>query len=51
MSVPFKRGVCVKRETIMKNGVERHAWVADYNIPIFTKDRNYIEQLLGGETK
>jgi tRNA(His) 5'-end guanylyltransferase len=51
MPVPFKRGTCVKREVIMKGEVERHAWVADYNIPIFTKDRNYIEQLLGGETK
>jgi tRNA(His) 5'-end guanylyltransferase len=46
MPVPFKRGVCVKRETIMKNGVERHAWVEDTNIPIFTKDRSYIENLL-----
>ncbi len=46
MPVPFKRGVCVKRETILKDNVERHAWVEDNNSPIFTKDRMYIEELL-----
>jgi tRNA(His) 5'-end guanylyltransferase len=49
MPIPFKRGVCVKREVIIKNNVERHAWVEDTAIPIFTKDRNYIETLLTKE--
>ena len=49
MPIPFKRGTCVVRNTVLKNGVERHVWEADYNIPIFTKDRNYVEQYLGGE--
>lgn len=42
MPIPFKRGVCVKRVTITKNNVERHAWVVDNEIPIFSKQPDYV---------
>jgi tRNA(His) 5'-end guanylyltransferase len=40
--VPCKRGACIakKEET---DGVVRHKWVIDDNIPTFTKNREYIE--------
>jgi hypothetical protein len=38
MPVEFKRGICcIKTE----NG-----WKLDYNIPIFTQDRNYVESCI-----
>lgn len=39
MATAFKRGVCCKRN---KEGI----WEIDQEIPIFTQDRNYIEDLL-----
>ena len=41
-----KRGVCVIKETYLKEGVNRSRWVVDYEIPIFTQDRNYIEKYI-----
>jgi len=39
-----KRGVCVIKEKYDKNGTMRSRWVSDLNIPIFTKDREYLER-------
>lgn len=44
----FKRGVCAKKESYivhdeLKNeDIKRYHWIIDYDIPIFTKDRDYI---------
>lgn len=39
-----KRGSCVIKTVVNQNGVDRHKWVIDADIPIFTKDKNYIEK-------
>ena len=39
--ISFKRGTCI----IKKDG----KWIIDKEIPIFTQDRSYIENLLRGE--
>lgn len=44
-SVVEKRGTCVKRIA----NEEKSNWVIDINIPIFTQDRNYIEEVLPKE--
>lgn len=41
-----KRGVCIVKETYMKEEAQRTRWVVDKNIPIFTQDRNYIDKYL-----
>lgn len=43
---PCKRGTCIIRESYMKEEVERHRWVEDRNIPIFTQDREYINKFI-----
>lgn len=47
----YKRGLVVKRQTIIiddMNGepIERIKWLPDYNIPIFTQDKEYLEKLM-----
>ena len=42
--VECKRGACVVRTVEEVNGVVRHKWNVDANIPTFTKDRWYIER-------
>ena len=44
-SVVEKRGTCVKRVV----NEERSNWIIDTNIPIFTQNRNYIEEVLPKE--
>lgn len=58
MPVEFKRGICCIKEEYYpesKPGFEdcvvdvasvRTRWVLDYNIPIFTQDRDYIERFI-----
>jgi tRNA(His) 5'-end guanylyltransferase len=41
-----RRGRCIVRETYEQDGVTRSRWVVDRAIPIFSKDRAYIERLL-----
>lgn len=41
-----KRGVCIKKELYEKNGALRSNWAVDQETPIFTQDRNYIEQFI-----
>lgn len=38
-----KRGSCVVRMVVNKNGIDRHEWTIDNDIPIFTKDRSYVD--------
>lgn len=54
MPVEFKRGVCCYKTTKEDVSIDvktkeavpcvRSEWVLDMNIPIFTQDRNYVEQ-------
>lgn len=49
--VEFKRGVCCVRQATTQwredgEPIIRNKWVIDDNIPIFTKDRNYIERFV-----
>lgn len=41
-----KRGVCIIKETYMKDNTPRTRWVVDKNIPVFTQDRNYINKYI-----
>ena len=54
--IAFKRGICiVKQDYYIKNDkdedVKRTKWEADYTIPIFTQDRDYIENKLIDEVE
>ena len=54
MPTEFKRGVCCVKENstnVISFGqvvdtIERPHWVLDKEIPIFTQDRGYIEDVL-----
>jgi len=41
-----KRGVAVIKEKYEKDGALRTRWVGDWNTPIFSQDRNYIEKFI-----
>lgn len=48
----YKRGLIVKKEIITIDGLDgqpvfRHKWLPDYNIPIFTQDKEYLTKLIG----
>lgn len=47
----YKRGVVVKKGTIWVDGendepVQRNKWLPDYNTPEFSKDREYLQNLI-----
>lgn len=48
--VKFKRGIVIKKETVTidrdGNTFERNKWLPDYNTPIFTQDKAYLESLI-----
>ena len=45
--VPFKRGFCVHKEYYnLDDGTLRSRWKEDFNIPIFTQEKDYIEKFL-----
>lgn len=56
MPIPFKRGVCCVRHNVEDievdfktkehNIVPKTYWSLDYNIPIFTENRDYIERYI-----
>jgi tRNA(His) guanylyltransferase len=46
--VGCKRGRAVVRETFEREGVQRHRWAVE-DPPIFTQDRDYVEQRLAVE--
>lgn len=41
--VPCKRGSCVVRHPVEVNGAIRNKWSIDKNIPVFHKNRSYVE--------
>ena len=41
--VPCKRGTCIVKREEEVDGIVRHKWVIDDNIPTFTKNRAYIQ--------
>lgn len=41
-----KRGSCIVKKTVNVDGTERSKWEIDYDVPIFSKERNYIEKYL-----
>jgi len=45
----LKRGRCIVKKAYEVDGVTRYKWEVDNDIPIFSKDRNYIEQYLKTE--
>ncbi len=52
----YKRGSVIKKEKVMVNGqngqlVERKKWIIDGNTPIFTKDKEYLINLVGIKEK
>jgi tRNA(His) 5'-end guanylyltransferase len=49
--VKYKRGVVVKKQTIWVDGqngepIQRSKWLPDYDIPIFTQEREYLYNLI-----
>ena len=42
--INYARGACIIKEYYEYNGAMRSRWVVDKAIPVFTKDRNYINQ-------
>ncbi|MGJ0846521.1 tRNA(His) guanylyltransferase Thg1 family protein [Tissierella praeacuta] len=47
LPAPNKRGVCIIKEQYELNNEEktlRARWAVDFNIPVFTQDRDYIEK-------
>lgn len=38
-----KRGACIVKTIVDKNGAERREWLVDADIPVFTQDRKYID--------
>lgn len=48
-----KRGICITKQYYEKNGALRSKWEVDHNTPIFSQDRNYINQhvCLNSETE
>ena len=41
-----KRGACVLKKEYLKEGTVRRRWETDTDIPIFSKDKNYIERFV-----
>lgn len=41
-----KRGICIKKEYFERNGALRSRWEEDHETPIFTSNREYIEQFV-----
>jgi len=41
-----KRGTCIIKETYNKGEAKRTRWTVDEDIPVFSQDRNYIDQFV-----
>ncbi len=46
LEVRWKRGTCIRKVEYDFNGTTRKKWEPDFETPIFTGDRNYIEKYL-----
>ena len=42
--INYARGACIVKEYYENNGAMRSRWIVDNTIPVFTKDRGYINQ-------
>lgn len=42
----YKRGRCIVKKEYQVDSVIRHKWEIDNDIPVFSKDRNYIEKYI-----
>lgn len=42
--INYARGACIVKEYYENNGATRSRWIVDNTIPVFTKDRDYINQ-------
>jgi len=49
LGTPLKRGTCVTRHVYDVDGATRSKWVPDFDIPVFTQDRDYINRHLAVE--
>lgn len=41
-----KRGACIVKERYLKGEAVRNRWIVDQEIPIFSKDKDYIEKFI-----
>jgi len=46
ISTKFKRGSCVIKQNVNIDGIDRSKWIVDEEIPLFTKNREYINSLI-----
>lgn len=46
-----KRGICITKKEFFKGETLRTHWVVDHETPIFSQDRNYINQYVYSEEK
>lgn len=46
LPIEEKRGVCCVKSYFTQDGKQRSKWVIDYDIPIFSQNRDYIERLI-----
>jgi len=44
--ISCKRGRCIVKETYEVDDTIKNHWIIDNEIPIFAKDRNYIDKLM-----
>lgn len=49
-SVHLKRGRVIKKVEVIVDDVKRNKWVVDYNIPIFSQDKDYLNNLIPENT-
>lgn len=50
-TIAQKRGTCVIRQAVQVNNVERRKWIIDLDIPIFSKNKDYVNSLVFAEAK
>lgn len=46
LETPMKRGACIVKKPQLSNGVMRNKWGVDFDIPIFSADKDYIQNYL-----
>ena len=46
--LPFwqQRGACITRKQVIKNTVVRNKWLVDFKTPVFSEQRNYIDDFV-----
>ena len=46
MPIAHQRGVCIIRDTYLKDEAVRHHWKVEDDIPVFAKEATYIQKFL-----